>query len=222
MFSFSFAMTSIESNNIDTSTRVGCFMFTQNLKYGDGQKNINLTLVKFGPESKIYKVIELQNSLISDGYLSGNATGYFGTKTLKAIKSFQKDNNIIATGYVGIKTQGVLRSKFCNIDSINTKPPICDYAAPPSGCNYIHGPEYNNINKCGMILKCETLPGQENKIKDCPTEKIINMMPVMCVMAPCPPIDNSYYIYKGERKEISDFDANYIKNSCSVKETIVQ
>jgi hypothetical protein len=46
-------------------------------------------------------------------------------------------------------------------------------------------------------------------------------MPVMCIKAPCPAIDNSYYIYNNERKEISDFDANYVKNNCSVKESVV-
>lgn len=162
-----------------SSGRIGCFMFTQNLKFRDGVKNLDLTIVKFGPESKIYKVIELQNALIGAGYLSGNATGYFGVKTLKAVKQYQKVNGITPTGFVGEKTQGVLRSQFCNLVQV------------------------------------------QEKIKDCPSEKIINMMPVMCIRAPCPAIDNSYYIYNGVRKEITDFDANYVKNNCSVKETVV-
>ncbi len=201
-------------------SRIGCFMFTQNLKLGDGIKNVDLRLVKFGADSQIAKVLELQNSLISSGYLSGNATGYFGVKTLKAVKNFQRDNNIKPTGYVGIKTQGILRSKFCNISTTGDTPIMCSYANPPSGCDYINGPDYNATTGCGMLLKCDTHSGNVNKIKDCPSEKIINMMPVMCVRAPCPAIDNSYYIYKGERKEIIEFDTNYVKNNCSVKETV--
>lgn len=210
-----------EDFNTVSSRRVGCFMFVSNLKFGDGIKNVDLTLVKFGSESKIYKVIELQNALINAGYLSGNATGYFGVNTLKAVKKYQKANGISPTGFVGLKTQGILRSQFCNVSVIDTKPPVCDYAAPPTGCSYVQGSDYSSITQCGMILKCDVLPGSDNKIKDCPTEKIINQMPVMCVRAPCPAIDNSYYIYKGTRKEISDFDTNYVKNNCKVTETVV-
>ncbi len=74
----------------------------------------------------------------------------------------------------------------------------------------------------GALIFFFVSPGilNRNKIKDCPSEKIINMMPVMCIKAPCPPIDNSYYIYNGARKEITDFDAYYVKNSCNVKETV--
>jgi hypothetical protein len=196
-------------------------MFVSNLKYGDGIKNANLLVMKFGPDSQIARVIELQNALTEAGFLKGEATGYFGVNTLKAVKKYQKANSINPTGFVGEKTRAALRSQFCNSGDINTKPPICDYAAPPTGCNYVKGSEYSSVTQCGMILKCDIVSGSENKIKDCPAEKIINQMPVMCVRAPCPAIDNSYYIYKGARKEISDFDANYVKNNCSVKESVV-
>jgi hypothetical protein len=33
---------------------------------------------------------------------------------------------------------------------------ICDYAAPPEGCNYVQGPGYDAQTDCGMILKCPT------------------------------------------------------------------
>ncbi len=48
------------------------------------------------------------------------------------------------------------------------------------------------------------------KIQDCPEEKIINKMPKV--------IDgnsqNEYYIYKGERREIKEFDAAWIEKNC--------
>lgn len=224
--SFSFANSLVSGINNEnfgpiSSGRVGCFMFTQDLKLGDGLRGVDKRVIRLTADSKAMKVLELQNALISAGYMSGESTLYFGPKTLKAVKSFQRDNNIKTTGYVGEKTKGILRSKFCNLSNTGDNPAVCSYANPPVGCDYINGPDYNATTGCGMVLKCAIAP-IENKIKDCPSEKIINMMPVMCIRAPCPPIDNSYYIYKGARKEISDFDSNYVKNSCSVKETIVQ
>lgn len=32
--------------------------------------------------------------------------------------------------------------------------PVCDYARPPEGCNYVQGPNYNATTFCGMILSC--------------------------------------------------------------------
>ncbi len=199
--------------------KIGCFMFASNLKYGDGIKNVDLKLVKFGQDSQLYKVIELQNILSEAGYLNlgtMGATGYFGINTFKAVKKYQKANNISPTGFVGEKTRGVLRSQFCSVANATTTPMVCDYAAPPTSCYYVQGQNYSSTTQCGMELVCD-----QPKIKDCPTEKIINYMPVMCIRAPCPAIDNSYYIYNGVRKEISDFDTNYVKNYCSVKETRV-
>ena len=33
---------------------------------------------------------------------------------------------------------------------------VCDYAAPPLGCNYTQGPNYNSQTNCGMVLKCDS------------------------------------------------------------------
>ena len=33
-------------------------------------------------------------------------------------------------------------------------PTICDYAAPPSGCTYVPGPNFNPDTMCGMVLSC--------------------------------------------------------------------
>lgn len=57
-------------------------------------------------------------------------------------------------------------------------------------------------------------------IKDCPEEKIVNKMPTISDN----PIEiktNEYYIYKGKRKEISDFDNEWVKKNCDVKTTEV-
>lgn len=33
---------------------------------------------------------------------------------------------------------------------------VCDYAAPPPGCSYVNGPDYNSTTRCGMVLTCPT------------------------------------------------------------------
>ena len=53
-------------------------------------------------------------------------------------------------------------------------------------------------------------------IQDCPDEKIINRMPSSTSSA------RSYYIYKGERREISEFDSVYVATFCKVQVTIAQ
>lgn len=244
--------------------RVGCFLFIKDLKYGDGKRG----------DGKASDVIDLQNKLKEKGYLSVNPTGYFGPATLSAVKKYQRDNGIIQTGYIGEKTRGQLRSHFCtSVNGVSTTTPIavCDYAAPPEGCKYVPGPDYNSASQCGMQLSCgdsasnaaplnckvwndgcntcsrstsggpmactmmacisgniakprcvEYFPATTSPvlIKDCPTSKITNMMPVMCIKAPCNPVPNSYYIYNGVRHEISEFDSLYVSTYCKVPETV--
>ena len=55
-------------------------------------------------------------------------------------------------------------------------------------------------------------------IKDCPEELISNQMPTLDKSKR----NSKYYIYKGERKEIKDFDSVWVSRNCKVKETIVQ
>lgn len=59
-------------------------------------------------ESRGNDVVSLQKNLIKLGYLSTNATGYFGNATFNAVKKLQKDNGLSADGIVGPKTYSVL------------------------------------------------------------------------------------------------------------------
>ncbi len=54
------------------------------------------------------QVTTLQSILIQKGYLTGEPTGYFGVVTLKAVKEFQRANNIPPTGFVGPLTRALL------------------------------------------------------------------------------------------------------------------
>ena len=56
------------------------------------------------------------------------------------------------------------------------------------------------------------------KIQDCPEEKIINKMPTI-IDGNAPKTPNGYYIYKGERREIKEFDTAWIEKNCpNIKE----
>lgn len=60
--------------------------------------------LKYGQRNS--EIRELQDFLIENKYLAdGNNTGYFGLKTLSAVRSFQTGRAIPSTGYVGILTR---------------------------------------------------------------------------------------------------------------------
>ena len=56
-------------------------------------------------------VVQLQQSLIEKGFLKGEADGVFGYKTEKAIRAFQKSNNLKIDGIAGECTQAVLYNR---------------------------------------------------------------------------------------------------------------
>ncbi len=70
-----------------------------------GKKNVtgNLSYRTRGEQ-----VMLLQTMLIEKGYMTGEATGFFGVVTLKAVKDFQRANNITPTGFVGPLTRAQL------------------------------------------------------------------------------------------------------------------
>ena len=65
--------------------------------------------IKKGDNSDTVK--QMQNILINTGYLSGSADGSFGNMTEEAVKKFQKDNGLEATGIIDEKTYSALAEK---------------------------------------------------------------------------------------------------------------
>ena len=57
------------------------------------------------------EVTALQQKLIKDGFLSGDATGYYGSLTAQAVKKYQTAHSLEATGYVGPGTRAVLNGQ---------------------------------------------------------------------------------------------------------------
>jgi len=53
------------------------------------------------------------------------------------------------------------------------------------------------------------------KIRECPDEKIINRMPGPDSTG------SEYYVVKGERKEVADYDAMWVAQNCQVAEQTV-
>lgn len=56
-------------------------------------------------------VYALQDFLISKGYLNAEATGYFGVLTFKAVQSYQNDQGLTPSGFVGPLTRGAIQAE---------------------------------------------------------------------------------------------------------------
>ena len=66
-----------------------------------------MELVKRGKRGN--DVREIQEMLISQGYLDDRADGVFGRKTEQAVLAFQKDHELDETGIVGTGTYNALK-----------------------------------------------------------------------------------------------------------------
>ena len=62
---------------------------------------------------------------------------------------------------------------------------------------------------------------KSNLIQDCPEAKIINRMPQIIDENNNGQLPREYYIYKGDRKEIAEFDAKWVEENCDVPEETV-
>jgi len=89
-----------------------------------GGNYVFTTYLYFGVRSN--QVKNLQSLLIEQGYLApGNATGFYGSLTLQAVKKFQCDYGIVCSGgaastgwgAVGIRTRGILNGLYNNASS---------------------------------------------------------------------------------------------------------
>ncbi|MCD6017834.1 MAG: hypothetical protein K0S53_955 [Bacteroidetes bacterium] len=67
------------------------------------------------------------------------------------------------------------------------------------------------------ILNLSSETSAQELIKDCPEEMISDHMPNLGKSNTV----NQYYIYKGLRKEIKEFDSVWVREHCKVKVTIV-
>jgi LAS superfamily LD-carboxypeptidase LdcB len=68
--------------------------------------------IGFGDSGEEVKIV--QESLLSLGFMdkSSKATGFYGPLTFKAVKNFQRANNLPATGIVGPQTRNILNNLY--------------------------------------------------------------------------------------------------------------
>ena len=112
-----FATTSTTSSAVMASTSESLALSSDNeieiareWQFNNGlNKNLN-----FGENNDDIKIV--QNALFDLGFIKNqeNITGYFGPMTLAAIKSFQKENNIPVTGFIGEKTRKIINNLYFN------------------------------------------------------------------------------------------------------------
>src|SRR3989344_3190609 len=120
--SFSFAQVGdVDPNPIASD----CIALQNNLRYRDRDINKN------------GEVSTLQDFLQSKGYLNSEPTGYFGLLTFKAVKDFQKANDISPTGYVGPITRAKIKALTC--DDMNPSTPSITVLSPNGGEVYTAG-----------------------------------------------------------------------------------
>ena len=87
--------------DVDPNPESTCVTLSSNLRYRSRDSQTN------------GDVSALQDFLQSQGYLTSEPTGYFGSQTLKAVKDFQKDNGISPTGFVGPYTRAKISALSC-------------------------------------------------------------------------------------------------------------
>jgi peptidoglycan hydrolase-like protein with peptidoglycan-binding domain len=88
-------------------------------------------------------VATLQRYLILLNYLQGTPTGYYGSSTKEAIRRFQRDNNLYATGIADPETQRILLEKvsscqqLCNVQNSDGEFPLLQEGATGKTVRYL-------------------------------------------------------------------------------------
>lgn len=94
--------TSVSNGDIDPEGGSACLDLTMSLRYKDNDAKTN------------GQISQLQDFLVSQGYMTGNPTGYFGLVTFGAVKKFQSQYGFSPTGFVGTLTRGKVKDITCN------------------------------------------------------------------------------------------------------------
>ncbi len=82
----------------------------------------NLTYKKSKDANTNGEVSDLQYFLQDQGLLTAEPNGIFGPSTLRAVKSFQKKNGFITSGYVGPMTRAKIKEMSCTGNTISVYP----------------------------------------------------------------------------------------------------
>lgn len=82
------------------------------------------------------EVYTLQNLLARAGYLQATPNGNFGPATKQAVRSFQYDNSIQASGIVGEVTRNAINERLCDTD-VNAYGDSYNYYGYNTGTTYV-------------------------------------------------------------------------------------
>jgi peptidoglycan hydrolase-like protein with peptidoglycan-binding domain len=88
------------------------------------------------PGSEGSEVTALQKFLIQKGYLNGEATGYYGSKTVDAVVKLQAANGLTQLGVVGPATRALLNSLVGN--TVQSAPSNVTISTGSSGFKFQH------------------------------------------------------------------------------------
>ena len=103
-----FVLPSVVSAQSITAAPQSCLVLnTSSLWRGNTQPNVLLK----------GQIIALQKFLALNGYLSANATGYYGEQTANAVKAFQKANGLTQTGSIGPLTSAKIKALTCDVST---------------------------------------------------------------------------------------------------------
>ncbi len=132
---------------------------TQVKLYADDAEHYTIKLGTTGDDVK-----DVQRQLIDLGYLAaGNATGYYGDKTVEAVKKFQKANSLSQDGLTGEQTLERLYSpnaiatpeKRQQITAIRNVDEMIEAAEAKIGKPYVSGAEGPSSFDCsGLVYWC--------------------------------------------------------------------
>lgn len=100
-----------EANGLSADGTIGTE--TREMLYSEEAK---ANSIKYGEKSD--KVTQVQERLRKLGYLSSEATGYYGTETVQAVRRFQERNGLIADGALGPLTEDALFSSEAQINAL--------------------------------------------------------------------------------------------------------
>lgn len=198
---------------------------------------INKIACKSGLRCKLNPESKDNSGVCEDTVLDKNIVCPTDKKPVCGLKDHNKN------GYLNeceAKRHGaeVLYEGFCKLDE-SVKDSCTAKVLGMEGCNKnIQGFEFDgNICVQKMVQGCQAeipfktkvacekkcfdkdiqIAGEKGLGNVCPEEKIVNSMPIVGKSN----FPKTYYIYNGKRHEIGEFDAQYLKENCVIKETVV-
>lgn len=125
------------------------------------QENLipNTVILRKGDRSMA--VTQLQQRLISFGYLSGTADGVFGMQTYNALRAFQRANGLKVDGVAGQSTIGALNGLLAQATPlpVATEEPAADVpvGSAPNPAQVIYANWYNEVRAVARVYQYATV-----------------------------------------------------------------